>query len=71
MTTIRQAIKRLTSLDQDELVHLAYLDAIDALLRLAICGRTTAEATRVLESWRCVFEKAERSRKAMHQVRRT
>jgi hypothetical protein len=53
---------RADAFNEDELLHCAFVDATDALCRLAVNGRTTVEAIRILESWRSALETAERRR---------
>jgi hypothetical protein len=57
--------------DIDEQLHLAFVDATDALCQLAVRGRSKPEAIKVLESWRVAFERADQSRRAFERARRT
>jgi hypothetical protein len=53
---------RADAFNEDELLHCAFVDATDALCRLAVNGRTTVESIRIPESWRSALETAERRR---------
>jgi hypothetical protein len=69
MTSIEKI--RTDAFNEDELLHRAFCDTADALCRLAVNGRTTAEAIRILESWRNTLETAERNRRTYEKTRRT
>jgi hypothetical protein len=72
MTTHEQVRKiEADAFDIDEQLHLAFVDATDALCRLAVSGRSKADGIRVLESWRVAFERADQSRRAFERARRT
>jgi hypothetical protein len=69
--TITEQVRKIVAdaFDIDELVHVAYVDACDSLLRLATRGQNKPVAIKILESWRVCIETAER--KVHEKARRT
>jgi hypothetical protein len=56
-------IIKTVALDERRLMERALCDAVEAFSRFAIIDRTPHEAIGLLENWRGVFERQQRSRR--------